>query len=197
MDPDKLEKRYAALEYRADDNGGLGTVSGVLMKYGDVADIGWFTEEFKANAFEMYPRGVYANRMHQRSQPLAKLGRTLQFTDSNEEMRVEFPLPDTTAGRDTDYEVREGLLAGLSVEFRVIKESYDSEKNHAVIERAMLYGFGVVDIPAYPSSKSDIRSHAEYRSHFGLYLPGGERAPKAEPVEEPEPARRRYFMPVV
>ena len=76
------EFRYADFEIREGANG-LGIVTGVIIRYGDVATLPWGTEEFRAGAFgDFSGEQVYANRMHERSQPLGWLGAQLEIDDS-------------------------------------------------------------------------------------------------------------------
>ena len=165
-----IEHRFGELEYRESEDG-LGVVSGRVLRYGDVATLPWGTEEFKSGPFEYAKRGLRVNRMHVRQQPLARTGVGLKVEDTAEQLRTEFQLPDTAAGRDADTELRLGLLTGLSVEFRVLKDEVD-EKGHRLITRAILYGFGLVDDPAYPDSLASMRGGwTEYRSAHGLEEP--------------------------
>ena len=69
-------------------------------------------------------------------------------------MQAELTLPDTSIGRDTEVEVAMGLLTGLSLEFQAAKDTVDEERQHRTIERGTMFGFGVVDDPAYPGSRS-------------------------------------------
>ena len=50
-----------------------------------------------------------------------------------------------------------------------------------------MFGFGVVDRPAYPGSVATMRSWAEYRSAHGLAGPEDEPEPTPEPEPMPEP----------
>lgn len=184
------ETRYMPIEYRADDDS-LGTVTGTVMRYGDVATLPWGTESFEPGAFEFAGRGLRVNRMHVRQQPLAVQGGTLELEDTEEMMTARFKLPDTTAGRDADYELRNGLLTGLSVEFRTLKDLV--EKAHRRVQRATLFGFGLVDVPAYPDSKAQMRWD-EYRGEHGLEMPT---AVEADPEPEIVTPARRYFLPLV
>lgn len=165
------ELRYAPLEFRESEDG-LGVVTGIVIRYGDVATFPWGTEEFKAGAFgSLDGKVIKANRMHQRSQPLGRTGANLIITDSPEAMRAQLTLPDTASGRDASAELRAGLLTGLSLEYRAVKEV--SQGTHRIIETARMGGFGVVDDPAYPGSKVSIRSWGEYREAHGIISHGG------------------------
>ena len=62
-----MEYRFSdqEFEYRADDNG-LGTVSGVIVRYGDVAQLSpHVTEQIERGAFDL-STPWWVNRMHQR-----------------------------------------------------------------------------------------------------------------------------------
>ena len=188
------EYRYADFEYRASDDG-LGTVSGTIIRYGDKASFPWGTEEIKAGAFgDVEGADLIANRMHQRTQPLARTGVGLRITDTPEQMIGEVTLPDTSVGRDTAVEVGKRILRGLSLEFRSVKDIIDEDTQHRTIEKATMFGFGVVDRPAYPGSVAQMRrwqdymGQAETRSAYDLWTPGAAvMPPDPEPEPEPDP----------
>ena len=68
----------------------------------------------------------------------------------------ETPLPNTTAGRDAAENVRQGVLRGLSVEFRSEQEG----RRGGVRERkkALLGAAALVDSGAYKESTVEIRA---------------------------------------
>lgn len=181
------EFRYGDLEFRQSDDG-LGVVVGTVIRYGDVATLPWGTEEFKAGAFgDFRSPKVKVNRMHQRTQMLARLGGRLEIDDTPERMKYELSLPDTTTGRDTATELMEGLLTGSSLEFRSIEDTVNEDSQHRVISKAQLFGFGIVDEPAYPGSVAQMRSWNEYSMyHYG--------ETHWEPIEKSEPPPRRYYI---
>ena len=82
--------------------GGLGTVTGTIIRYGDVATFPWGTEEIKAGAFgnpESEDARVKVNRMHQSdAAPWLALASGLRIHNNsdNHEMRGEVTLPDTS-----------------------------------------------------------------------------------------------------
>ena len=188
------ELRYQKREERQDGDP-LGTISGVVMRYGDIAELPWGTEEFKAGAFSGINKAeLWANRMHDRRQPLANtLEESLRFKDSDKELTTEIDLPDTSAGRDVEVEVDKGLLRGLSIEFLTVRDELNYETGHRVVTEARLFGWGVVDRPAYPRSTvnrwDEYLDFAERRAHYGdqparkVITP-----PVPEPEPEPEPA---------
>ena len=173
----------------------LGVVTGTVIRYGDVATIFWFTEEFRAGAFTGRMDDMIANRMHQRTQPLARSGVGLKVTDTSERMTGEVTLPETSCGRDTAVEVAKKILRGLSLEFSTIKDEFDYETDHRIVVEARMHGFAIVDRPAYSDSVAKMKRWdkmkrwQEYRAHHGLS------APKAE-EPEPSPVRVHRFMMV-
>ena len=195
------EYRYVPLEYRANENredgDALGTITGVVMRYGDIATLPWGTEEFAPGAFiDIAGKKIsatselWSNRMHQRVQPLANtLEGSLRFKDSPTELTTEIDLPDTSAGRDVEMEVKKGLLRGLSIEFRTTKDELNCDTGHRRVTVARLFGWGVVDRPAYPRSKVDrwegYLDFAERRAHYG-----DEPTPRVTPPPDPEPDER-------
>ena len=65
----------------------------------------------------------------------------------------------------------------------------NQETGHRIISKAKLYGFGVVDRPAYPGSVAAMRSWNEYRLAHGYNIPA------VESREEPrELAVHRFFV---
>ena len=208
------ELRYARRENR-EDGDPLGTVTGVVMRYGDRAQFPWGSEEFAAGAFgDLGKAELWANRMHERTQPLANtLEDSLRFKDTKEELTAEIDLPNTTAGRDVETEVDRGLLRGLSIEFRTVKDELNYESGHRKVTQAQLFGWGVVDRPAYPRSKVDrweeYLEFAERRAYYGdepsprvTLPPVPAPAPEPEPVPavaaepEPTPAPVRRWLAV-
>ena len=133
------------IEVRADEaRQGPGRLVGLLMKYGAQATDR--RELFENGALEWPEGGVVLNRQHTRKSPI------LRFTPeiNGDEVRIDVQLPDTTSGRDAAVEVRSGLLRGLSVEFRSLKERVSGGVRR--IQKAMLTGAGLVDSPSYQSA---------------------------------------------
>ena len=165
------EYRYSALEFRQSADG-LGTVAGTIIRYGDVAKIGrHLTEEFTTRALEtaLASDRIFANRMHQPDQLLGRVGQNFMLDNTAERLAFELTLPDTTAGRDTSYELREGILGAASIEFNVVKEEYRG--NHRIVQEAQFVpsgGFAIVTIGAYPDSIVSMKRWAEYRDVYGL-----------------------------
>ena len=94
----------------------------------------------------MASSGIVLNRQHSRKSPIMRVTPTVE----GNEVRIDAPLPDSTAGRDAAVEVRSGLMTGLSIEFRATAETFVSGVRR--ITAAILGGVGLVDSPAYGTS---------------------------------------------
>ena len=71
------------------------------------------------------------------------------------------------------------------MEFRAIEDTVNEDSGHRIVSKAQMFGFGVVDSPAYPGSVASMRAWGEYRTaECGLIAP-----------DRPEPVTtRRFFM---
>ena len=114
------EYRYVPVEVRQDDDGNT-IASGTVIRYGDKADIFWFTEEFRAGWVVNADDIMFANRMHNRDEPLAVSDGKLTISDNKDRMTAELVLPKTTHGQNAAIELEEGLLRGFSLEFITVK----------------------------------------------------------------------------
>ena len=139
-----------SVELRADESmASPGRLTGVLMKYGErAADR---REVFEPGSLSWPSNGVLLRRQHSREAPIA---RVIPETRGNEVV-LDHPLPDSSAGRDAALEVRNGTLPALSVEFRATGQRYVGGVRH--ISGALLTGAGLVDDPSYPGSRVEVR----------------------------------------
>ena len=64
--------------------------------------------------------GIVINRQHTRGAPITRVVPELR----GDELVIDTLLPDTQAGRDAAVEIRSGLMCGLSVEFRALKQQH-------------------------------------------------------------------------
>ena len=165
---ERNERRYAPLVVEWRQNGGRPVVSGVVVKYGDTAQLPGFRERFMPGAFggELAAADVILNVLHDRGRPLARtLGGGLTLTDSPTALEARAELPQTTEAKDVAELLRLGVLAGLSAEFVAVSESF--VQGVRLIEAAQLRGLALVDRPAYSSSHAAIaeRYAAEIAEH--------------------------------
>ena len=143
-----------ALEIRSVDGGGA-VLAGVAMRYGARAQIGRFSEEFRAGSLVPSTDGVLLNAHHDRSRPLARSPDTMTLVDGADALRIEARLPDTAEARDVAALVRAKVLTGLSIEFNADAEEWEGE--HRVVIGARLGAVAVVDRPAYAESSLEAR----------------------------------------
>ena len=92
---------------------------------------------------EWDPAGITINRGHRRDSPIVKVVPELR----GDQVIIDVPLPETTAGRDAATEIRSGMFRGLSVEFRSVLQDYRGGVRR--IKRAVLEAAGLVDNPSH------------------------------------------------
>ena len=141
------------VEFRHDTASGI--VTGTVMKYGDVAHVGrTYHERFMPGSIEY--DDVVLNLLHDRQQPVARLGAGLDLQETSKSLEARIEIPQTTFGRRARELINAKIIRGLSAEFIPKVESF--EGGMRVIKRAELHGIGLVDRPAYPASTLDMRS---------------------------------------
>ena len=152
-----------AVELRADDAmASPGRLTGVLMRYGEPAKNR--RESFAPGALSWPANGIILRRQHNRTVPIMRV--VPELRGAGAEVVIDAPLPDTQAGRDTAREIRDGLFAGLSVEFRATAQRYVGGQR--VITKALLNGAGLVDDPEYGGSRVELRQRIEGRRRLWL-----------------------------
>ena len=153
---DRQSSGILPVQYRENAEG-LGTVSGVVVAYGDIARLGVRTRErFEPGSLELYKRGVMANVQHRRDRPVARYPDAgLRFVRTRQALRTEIDLPDTSDGRDAWELVKRRVLTGLSLEFRAGESDVRQDGDTLVVQRGIVTGVALVDTPAYPKSTLD------------------------------------------
>ena len=125
---------------------------GTLMPYGTEARDR--RELFEAGSLSWDPKGIVVNRMHQRSSPIMRC----VPIEKDGKLMIDSEIPDTAAGRDCAHEVRSGLLASLSVEFRATKQTIVAGVRR--ITAAILTGAAVCDAGSYEAATVEARAKA-------------------------------------
>ncbi len=150
-------------QYRAAADGGLGTLVGPLVRFGEVApNTERGPERMLPGVFGPVDRvDIRANVMHQRARVVGRSvpGGGLTLTQDDAGYYGELTLPETPEGREADVMARRGLLTGFSTEFDPVTE-YRGADGVINVQRAALVGLGVVDIPAYRGSTFQVRQDA-------------------------------------
>ena len=148
-----LERRFT--EIRAD-----GRLITGRMPYNERARLPFGYELFEPRSFgDVAGLDVLLNVQHVEGRLLARTGGGgLELRDSPEALDVAATLPNTREADDALELVRTGVLRGLSVEFRAVKELFEGRLRR--IQRAALDGLGLVARPAYLGATVDVRSLA-------------------------------------
>ena len=156
-------------------------VSGVLLRYGDVAALPWGRERFEPGAFgDVTGADVILNTAHERARPLARTGGGgLELIDTREALNIRATLPITQDANDTLSLIKSGVLRGLSLEFSSIAERMEGDTR--ILERAELRGLAVVDRPAYSDSLVTARAELRQRGRGigGSFFYGRDRVTSA------------------
>ena len=151
----------APVEIRDGGDHSPGVLSGLLMRYGSPGVGG--RERFAVGSLSWPTNGIRIDLDHASSPARGSVQAPLMravpvVSDDGQEVRIETPLPDTTAARDLAVLMRADppLYSGLSVEFR----SAESRMTGGVriIQSAVLVGAALVDSPAYPDTHVSVRS---------------------------------------
>ena len=96
------EIRYHVEGLQLDDR----TLTGCVMKYGDIATIGGgFKEKFEPGSL-VVPEDLFLHRFHEREKPIATRGFSLDITDAPEEMLLSARMEDTPTCNEVLSEVR-------------------------------------------------------------------------------------------
>ena len=153
-----------AVEFRADESHrGPGRLFGTLLAYGEAAGDGR-RERFAAGSLEWPDDGIVLRRQHVASAPIMRVMPELR----GDRVVVDALLPDTQAGRDAAAEVRDGLMTGLSVEFRAKRQRYTGGTREIVA--AELIGAGLVTKPSYRGSTVEVRGRVDGWGSTALWL---------------------------
>ena len=151
-----MSEIHCRVEYRSDETRqSPGRLYGVLLTYGERA--GDRAERFTAGALSWPADGIVLRRQHARAAPIMRVIPELRAGA----VVVDQELPDTVSGRDAAAEIRTGLLRGLSVEFRSLREG--RRDGIREIHAAQLTGCGLVDSSAYGSATVELRGRGGRR----------------------------------
>ena len=134
-----------------------GRLTGTLLTYEQAA--GDRPEIFTRGALTWPDGGIVVNEQHNRAAPIVRASPFMV----GDALTIDVPLPNTARGRDAATNVREGVLTGLSVEFRTQREGRRGHLRE--IRQAVLVRAGLVDKPSYSDSTVEVRSDA------GIILP--------------------------
>jgi hypothetical protein len=168
-----------AVESRSEDGAEREYIVGYAAKFGVLSlDLGDFVERIDPGAF-----GIVAERRgrrkpletralwnHDANYPLARYPGTLSLKVDEVGLRYEFPVPDTSYGRDIAANIRAGIVRGSSFSFTVPSggDSWAVEEGRSVrtIQRIdSLLDVSPTTFPAYPDTDVKVaqRSYDAFR----------------------------------
>ena len=170
-----------AVESRSEDDGNEREyIVGYAAKFGvNSLDLGDFIERIDPGAFGIVserrgrkkPLETRALWNHDANFPLARFPGTLRMTVDEVGLRYEFPVPDTSYGRDIASNIRAGIVKGSSFSFTVPSggDSWSVEDGRSIrtIQRIdTLLDVGPVTFPAYPDADVKVaqRSYDAFRA---------------------------------
>jgi len=152
MSVHQVEHRYCEIRHEGGSDSRV--ITGRVLRYGDVADLGVFREIVEPDSLRW--DDVTLNIQHDRARLIARTGAGLTLSTRFKDVLMRAELPPTRNGDDALEAVRAGLLTGLSVEMLVRRESWraDASDDRPVrhVTAATVHGIGLVDKPAYPQS---------------------------------------------
>ena len=154
-------------------------IVGYAAKFGVTSlDLGDFVERLDPGAFSLVserrgrkkPLQTRALWNHDPNFPLARYPETLRLTVDDIGLRYEFPVPDTTYGKDIAANIRAGIVKGSSFAFQVAQggDEWSMEEGRSVrtIKRIdSLIDVSPTTFPAYPDSDVAVakRSYDQFR----------------------------------
>jgi len=168
-----------AVESRSEGDAEREYIVGYAAKFGvNSLDLGDFIERIDPGAFGIVserrgrkkPLETRALWNHDANYPLARYPGTLKMSVDDIGLRYEFPVPDTTYGRDIASNIRAGIVKGSSFSFTVPSggDSWAVEDGRSIrtITRIdSLLDVGPVTFPAYPDADVKVaqRSYDAFR----------------------------------
>jgi HK97 family phage prohead protease len=157
-----------AVETRSEEGSGQSQewVVGYAAKFGVLSlDLGDFVERLDPGAFSLVserrgrkkPLQTRALWNHDPNFPLARYPETLKLSVDDVGLRYEFPVPDTSYGKDIAANIRAGIVRGSSFAFQVGTggDEWSVEEGRSVrtIKRVdALIDVSPTTFPAYPDS---------------------------------------------
>lgn len=160
-------------------------ISGLAVPYNQSSsDLGGFVEQFVPGAFAETLTGkgeVFGDVEHDRGKKLARRSNhSLDLRDTPDGLRFTMTLPDTTLGKDTAAEVRDGLLDGVSVVFGDAKAAWEGKGKDSLrkVGKAVLKAISLTSVPAYRQTLGTLtmRSLEEHREAEQAEAMAAERA---------------------
>lgn len=144
----KTEKSYIELSALESGEGFTGT----LLNFSDIADKGTYRQAVDGAGVDLKEK-LMLNYMHDRNQPIARVGTEYLQIERNEKS-IDVVLnrwPDTAVAKESKAQWEAGNMTGLSMEIVVDEASWEGDLR--TIHSGTITGMALVDEPAYPMSQ--------------------------------------------
>lgn len=169
----KPERRFFgdALELRfAEDDDAAPVIAGYAAVFNSLSeDLGGFREQIAPGAFSKAIGGdVRALFNHDPSMVLGRTrAKTLQLSEDQRGLRVEFTPPETEMGRQVVASLRRGDVDQMSFGFRTLADKWERNADGQEVRTLLevdLFDVSVVTFPAYQETDVAVRSLDAWRS---------------------------------
>ena len=161
--------RFAEVELRrCNDDDRRNVVEGNAVVFNRSADMGWFTEEIDARAFDGADMSdVVLNFNHDNNIVLAGTRNgSLELQVRDDTLFQKSTIIDTTQGEDVMKLVESGLISKMSFAFTIaddgeIWEKRDGKEHRIITKIERLYDVSLVTFPAYPQTSAWARGDSD------------------------------------
>ena len=161
--------RFADVELRrCDDDNKRNVIEGNAVVFNRSADMGWFTEEIDARAFDGADMSdVVLNFNHDNNIVLAGTRNgSLELQVRDDTLFQKSTVIDTTQGEDVMKLVESGLISKMSFAFTIaddgeIWEKRDGKEHRTITKIDRLYDVSLVTFPAYPQTSAWARGEGD------------------------------------
>ena len=162
LDSPEPEWRFRELRAESDSR----EVFGLLVPYNVEAIIGGgvFREVVDPGVFgDVSQLNSVLTRQHKRELTLGRTNRNVVLTDTTGGVQMRATLPKTPLAEETLQLVREGILTGLSVEWKVTRAKWErGSPPLRRVQSSLLTHFSVVDEGAYEAATISARAKAYF-----------------------------------
>ena len=162
-----VERRFivapVTITERGEDENGQATVEGYAALFNSRADLGWFTEEIMAGAFDdVLDQDVRCLFNHDPNLILARTASgTLSLSVDEKGLKFSYVTPNRSFGADLEDMINSGDVSQCSFAFSVLEEAwnFESDVDHRqVIKVNRLLDVSPVTYPAYTDTSLAARS---------------------------------------
>ena len=168
MEAEEKRTYNANLEFRADDNGKGGKITGHAAVFNEFAEIFGFKERILPGAFTNAIRNDDVRALFNHDSNFV-LGRnksgTLRMSEDKRGLAIEVDMPDTQLIRDMVLEpINRGDVSQMSFAFRVTQEEwrhFEDKPDERDIKEVRLYDVSPVTYPAYEGTDVALASRSK------------------------------------